>query len=1182
MTDLADIHDIVEHLRKHTLGGEHDEEQVVDALVRVMDRRPDLRKLLKPADVAYLRAKKGGKGRYAFEESQHPRGQPENAGEFATNPGGGAKKLSNEHKVGERSAKFAVKLAKRNGTPLEPIVLERLSEQLKGHPQERELLEQVRAVTQGQEPAQQAPAATTPSKVELEKIASIGMSLDKPDSPALNTPQAVAADKAIREAIGGQAMLTYPGKGFVQIGNDEFMAVVSVHDVGGRGEVGTYIPVITPRNDDGHWQVGQTGISGGRAYRLPADAKPEEIAMAVRANMPRKENGKLQITRDESFHLEELARKLREARKQRRAAHYARDWNDLRAAGRNVTRDEITAAASDLAGTGVYVAWNASDDAPGWEAVPASVVDAVMGRYARDGEPGGGVMFGGEVHTGDDEQERIHLIADILHGVYGDDVMSMFDDKGQYGRDPDGRYAKWGPEEAAQHPRGPNGQFVKRGTGEAATATREKVRDALKGGGTAKELAGHLDLLTVKQLSEIKKEYQISASGRNKAELVAKLAERLSKGRGDGEKPEGESPSYAEWGKGERESRTETVEPAEPEAVKEPHEMTAKEWHESKVPDHVAASRATLQAAKDKLADAHAALERNKGSVDRQRYVSDVNQAGKEVEREQANLSATESQIESRKPFWERKHREAILDALASGKPVPNAVLADYPDLAAKYGKGEQPAKPAAEKPETQTRHSTKEELKASLDKVASSQNNRYAVKMEQQWSRLAPKDGREVLHEYRSNGYVTRSDDGKYTLHTVAGTDGKEWRIADKIDITDQYAKPTASKPIHEKLKEVFQGEPTQPEAVAAKPSESGTPTMTAADYRASIGLPRNGIGLDHSIISPNGRVSDRTRQGTQNKQSETMRALTQSDKDYENKVLSGAIIEPGGGTIRARLSEIDSSIPTIEGQIRFYEHLGMGARGKIKPKYQKVIDEFKDRISALQAERERISSLGKEAKPAAPTAPKQADPSTHSPKIAASFDKLNSNGRNFVSIAKLRAEHPELSKDEFDKAVFHMRKEGGFTASALEGRDGASKEELAGATNEGGEKFGYLSRREGWKKPGQSENNPSTPVDKPPQSSTIVDSSDKPKTQGEGGKMTTHPLGHFESPESTQKWMEGKSEQELRGALDGVVGRMNRLKESRFGQSDVGFGRLLELEYTAKQIGNEIKKMIAAKGKG
>lgn len=715
MTDLADIHDIVEHLRKHTLGGEHDEEQVVDALVRVMDRRPDLRKLLKPADVAYLRTKKGAKGRYAFDESQHPRGQPENAGEFApkgggvavsqpqqgqsqeqprgntrtfaqdslgvihrfanellannpqaaanaaasakqlfqgyfeklkqqagpnhdagkmkvvgrklskeymdlanelssgtfadtarregmpvaikelhqafmdaksltgyefenqfgegsldgmageenasqpsgengefgdswdeqesvaflqkyhdtpiktkddaqaafrkavlathpdrggdsaefhkvrrakdvlrfsvddyeesvlaryafdesqhprgqpenagefaTNPGGGGKKLSNEHKVGERSAKFAVKLAKKNGTPLEPIVLERLSEQLKGHPQERELLEQVRAVTQGQEPAQQAPTAT-PSKVESDKIASIGMSLDKPDSPALNTPQAVAADKAIREAIGGQAMLTYPGKGFVQIGNDEFMAVVSVRDVGGRGEVGTYIPVITPKSDDGHWQVGQTGISGGRAYRLPADATPEDIAMAVRANMPRKENGKLQITRDESFHLEELTRKLREARQQRRAAQYARDWNDLRATGRNVSRDEITAAASDLAGTGVYVAWNASDDAPGWEAVPAPVVDAVMGRYARE-EPGGGVMFGGEVHTGDDEQERIHLIADILHGVYGDDVMSMFEDTGRYSREPDGRYAKWGPEEAAQHPRGPNGQFDK-------------------------------------------------------------------------------------------------------------------------------------------------------------------------------------------------------------------------------------------------------------------------------------------------------------------------------------------------------------------------------------------------------------------------------------------------------------------------------------------------------------------------------------------------------------------------------------------------------------------------------------------------------------------------------------------------------------------------------------------------
>lgn len=467
MPELADIHEIVEHLRKHTLGGAHDEEQVVDALVRVMDRRPDLRKLLKPGDVAFLRTKR--KGRYAFDEVDEP--------------------------------------------------------------EEREIVEVVI-----QEP-----------------------------------------------------------------------------------------PMV-------------------------------------------------------------------------RAAQYARDWNDLRATGRNVTRDEITAAASDLAGTGHYVAWNASDESPGWEVVPATVVDAVMGRYARDGEPGGGVMFGGEVHTGDDEQERIHLIADILHGVYGDDVMSMFDEPGRYSREPEGRYAKWGPEEAAQHPRGANGQFVKRGTGEAATMTREKVRDALKGGGTAKELAGHLDLLTVKQLAEIKKEYQISASGRNKAELVAKLAERLSKGRGDGEAPTGESPSYADWGKGERESRKETV--AEPEAKpgekpqegakgKEPHEMTADEWNKTAV---------MIRGAHKTISDMDNAIGKIRSEVGnkteaarraepfrqrKQDLLDGLKASGVSDEMYALvayNQGDTDSQMQAK----------VIQSALASGKPVPDAVLADYPDLAAKYGRGKE------------------------------------------------------------------------------------------------------------------------------------------------------------------------------------------------------------------------------------------------------------------------------------------------------------------------------------------------------------------------------------------------------------------------------------------------------------------------------------------------------------
>lgn len=173
----------------------------------------------------------------------------------------------------------------------------------------------------------------------------------------------------------------------------------------------------------------------------------------------------------------------------------------------------------------------------------------------------GGVVKGftkkaDEVDMGD-EKERINSIADILYHVYGDDAVKFFDQ---------GEKAKaW---DEAAHPRGKGGKFIPKGGAEAASAAKENVKTALKKPKTPeshKELTEHLNLLTVKQLAELKKEYQISASGRNKKELVQKLTDRLSKGRSGGEKPEGESPSYSDWAAGERESRKPKPEAEKPE-----------------------------------------------------------------------------------------------------------------------------------------------------------------------------------------------------------------------------------------------------------------------------------------------------------------------------------------------------------------------------------------------------------------------------------------------------------------------------------------------------------------------------------------------------------------------------------------------------------------------------------------
>jgi hypothetical protein len=121
-------------------------------------------------------------------------------------------------------------------------------------------------------------------------------------------------------------------------------------------------------------------------------------------------------------------------------------------------------------------------------------------------------------------------------------------------------------------------------------------------------------------------------------------------------------------------------------------------------------------------------------------------------------------------------------------------------------------------------------------------------------------------------------------------------------------------------------------------------------------------------------------------------------------------------------------------------------------------------DRLNDVrgQAIRERKTKPA-EGKPAAGDVKQQAS------RIADAFDKLDreGTGRNFVSLVKLRQAMPDLSKEEFDAAINHLRRSGGFTASAAEGRHGMTQEELAAAIRdplEGGKDqvMLYLSRRE------------------------------------------------------------------------------------------------------------------------
>lgn len=161
-----------------------------------------------------------------------------------------------------------------------------------------------------------------------------------------------------------------------------------------------------------------------------------------------------------------------------------------------------------------------------------------------------------------DSTERAHIIAAILHHIYGDKADGIANEL--FGSDSDAeQYAKWKPAtdipkrrsqvvwNASDHPRGPGGRFIKKGSPEAHAATKSKIADALKAPKTAdsaKELMSHLNLLTTDQLQDLQKEHGIQARGKDdlKADWVGKLAVALDKGRrGDAsereEAPEKES-----------------------------------------------------------------------------------------------------------------------------------------------------------------------------------------------------------------------------------------------------------------------------------------------------------------------------------------------------------------------------------------------------------------------------------------------------------------------------------------------------------------------------------------------------------------------------------------------------------------------------------------------------------------
>ena len=134
----------------------------------------------------------------------------------------------------------------------------------------------------------------------------------------------------------------------------------------------------------------------------------------------------------------------------------------------------------------------------------------------------------------DDDQAA--LIADILWHYHGENAAEMLDSAVVQYRMAEwlvDRYAIKNPAFEAKIKRDKGGRFAKQ-AGKISDSSKIAILKELKKPPTPQGLQSLVDSLsqmTVKDLTQFKKEQGISASGRTKADLVAKIADRLSRGR---------------------------------------------------------------------------------------------------------------------------------------------------------------------------------------------------------------------------------------------------------------------------------------------------------------------------------------------------------------------------------------------------------------------------------------------------------------------------------------------------------------------------------------------------------------------------------------------------------------------------------------------------------------------------
>ena len=139
---------------------------------------------------------------------------------------------------------------------------------------------------------------------------------------------------------------------------------------------------------------------------------------------------------------------------------------------------------------------------------------------------GGDVRESEENALAGDDAEKLDLIADIVGGLFGDDAIKFFDEPADV-QESFADVMEWAE---AEHPRGKHGRFIPKHSAEAANAANVEIDNIIGGDKTPdthKSLVSHLGILSTKQLQEVKKKYGLKASGKNKAAIIKKLADKI-------------------------------------------------------------------------------------------------------------------------------------------------------------------------------------------------------------------------------------------------------------------------------------------------------------------------------------------------------------------------------------------------------------------------------------------------------------------------------------------------------------------------------------------------------------------------------------------------------------------------------------------------------------------------------